>query len=82
MPCEALAHSKHVASADKAMQDIKSLRPSGFSLTDLDKELLCMTLLEYDVVLVDTVGRLCRSLFVFICTAESRLLGMWPVPLH
>ena len=35
-----------MARADKAMQDIKSLRPSGFSLTDLDKELLCMTLIR------------------------------------
>ena len=35
-----------MARADKAMQDIKALRPSGFSLDDLDKELLSMTLIR------------------------------------
>ena len=35
-----------MARADKAMQDIKALRPSGFTLNDLDKELLSMTLIR------------------------------------
>ena len=35
-----------MARADKAMQDIKALRPSGFTLDNLDKELLCMTLIR------------------------------------
>lgn len=34
-----------IAHADKAMQDIKVLRPSDFTLDTLDKELLCMTLI-------------------------------------
>jgi hypothetical protein len=35
-----------MARTDKAMQDIKSLRPSTFTIDDLDKELLCMTLIR------------------------------------
>ena len=35
-----------MARADKAMQDIKALRPTTFTLDDLDKELLCMTLIR------------------------------------
>jgi hypothetical protein len=35
-----------MARADKAMQDIKSLRPAGFDLDTLDRELLCMALIR------------------------------------
>src|SRR5215471_16519590 len=35
-----------LARADKAMQDIKALRPSGFTLDMLDQELECMTLIR------------------------------------
>ena len=35
-----------MARADKALQDIKVLRPSTFTLDTLDKELLCMTLIQ------------------------------------
>jgi hypothetical protein len=35
-----------MARADKAMQDIKALRPDKFTLDDLDKELLSMTLIR------------------------------------
>ena len=35
-----------MARADKALQDIKALRPSNFTLDMLDKELLCMTLIR------------------------------------
>jgi hypothetical protein len=35
-----------MARADKALQDIKSLRPDGFSLDQLDDELLAMTLIR------------------------------------
>ena len=35
-----------MARADKAMQDIKALRPDKFTLDDLDKELLSMTLIH------------------------------------
>jgi len=34
------------ARADKAMQDIKALRPAGFTLADLDKELESMALIR------------------------------------
>ena len=55
-----------MARVDKAMQDIKSLRPSTFTLNDLDQELLCMTLIralptEFDhfassLLLLDTLN--------------------------
>ena len=35
-----------MARADKALQDIKALRPTNFSLEALDNELLCMTLIR------------------------------------
>jgi hypothetical protein len=35
-----------MARADKALQDIKALHPSNFTLDMLDKELLCMTLIQ------------------------------------
>src|SRR6266487_2437815 len=35
-----------MARADKAMQDIKALRPSGFTIKDLDQELQCMALIR------------------------------------
>jgi hypothetical protein len=35
-----------MARADKALQDIKALRPSNFTLDMLDKELLCMILIQ------------------------------------
>jgi hypothetical protein len=35
-----------MARADKALQDIKALHPSNFTLNMLDKELLCMTLIR------------------------------------
>jgi hypothetical protein len=58
--------SSLMARTDKAMQDIKSLRPSTFTLHDLDQELLCMTLIralptEFDhfassLLLLDTLN--------------------------
>src|SRR6266516_7434735 len=35
-----------MARADKAMQDIKALCPSGFTIKDLDQELQCMALIR------------------------------------
>ena len=35
-----------MARADKALQDVKALRPSTFTLMDLDQELLCMALIR------------------------------------
>src|SRR6266487_3594046 len=35
-----------MARADKAMQDIKALRPSGFTMEQLDQELQCMALIR------------------------------------
>jgi hypothetical protein len=47
-PCseETETLSALMARTDKAMQDINSLHPSTFTLDDLDKELLCMTLIR------------------------------------